>query len=148
MKKIMMRAWEIAKQAVKKFGGRAIEYIAMALRNAWEEAKSLSKDITERIDELTAMGFNRWQKNGMDRMYINASTLGLTCTYYQTGNIRTAEFDGIEISNAEARRMKGSKTYIDLVKRQIVSDNAMLAGKVAELIGAKQRKSWDTIIDL
>ena len=91
--------------------------------------------IMDRIEELEAMGFKRWQKNGMDRMYINASTLGLTCTYYNTGNISSAEFRGKDISNSLARQMKAAKTYIDLNKGQIVSDSCMLAAAVADLIG-------------
>lgn len=39
MKKVMVRAWEIARQGVKKFGGKAIEYLAEALRMAWAEFK-------------------------------------------------------------------------------------------------------------
>jgi len=54
MKKVMTRAWEIAKQAAKKFGGQAIEYIALALREAWKEIKNMVKDITDRIEELEA----------------------------------------------------------------------------------------------
>lgn len=148
MKNIMKKAWTIAKNAAAKFGGRAIEYIAMALRNAWKEAKSLSKDITERIDELTAMGFNRWQKNGMDRMYINASTLGLVCTYRRkTGTISDADFRGEYVSHGEAYRMKAAKTYIDLVHKRLVSDNERLAAAAAELIGAEY-SFGDTIIQL
>lgn len=135
MKKIMERAWEIAKRAAVKFGGRSIQYIAMALRDAWKEIKSMASDITERIEELESKGFKRWQKNGMDRMYINASELGLVCAYYRSGNISDATFRGNSISNSEAGRMKGSKTYIDLVKKCIVSDNAMLAAAVADLVG-------------
>lgn len=145
MKNIMRKAWEIAREAAKRFGGKAAQYIAGALRMAWKEARKMTKDITERIDELTAMGFNRWQKNGMDRMYINASTLGLECTYYKTGNISSAKFQGYSISNSEASRMKFAKTYIDLVKKTIVSDNAMLADAVAELIGAEHRYGEKTI---
>ena len=92
--------------------------------------------IMDRIAELEKMGFNRWQKNGMDRMYINASTLGLNCEYYKTGNISGAEFQGKWISNSEARTMKAAKTYIDLVTGRIVSDSARLAAAAADLIGA------------
>lgn len=38
-KEIMKRAWEIAKKGQEKFGGKAIEYIAEALKIAWKEAK-------------------------------------------------------------------------------------------------------------
>lgn len=36
----MKRAWEIAKEAVVKFGGKAKEYLAGALKMAWAEVKS------------------------------------------------------------------------------------------------------------
>lgn len=147
MKQIMKKAWEIAKEAARKFGGRAYEYIALALKEAWKEIKTMKKDITERIEELTALGFNRWQKNGMDRMYINASTLGLICTYYKTGNISGAEFNGERVSNSEGYRLKSSKTYIDLKLKRLVSDSARLAAAAAELIGADYSYG-DTIIAL
>jgi hypothetical protein len=147
MKEIMKNAWEIAKKAAQKFGGRAYEYIALALKEAWKEIKTMKKDITERIEELTALGFNRWQKNGMDRMYINASTLGLICTYYKTGNISGAEFNGERVSNSEGYRLKSSKTYIDLKLKRLVSDSARLAAAAAELIGADYSYG-DTIIAL
>lgn len=38
-KEVMTKAWEIAKEAVKKFGGKAIEYIAEAMKMAWAAAK-------------------------------------------------------------------------------------------------------------
>ena len=38
-KEVMTKAWEIAKEAVKKFGGKAIEYIAEAMKMAWADAK-------------------------------------------------------------------------------------------------------------
>lgn len=147
MKKVMMRAWEIAKQAAKKFGGRAIEYIAMALKEAWKEIKNMVMDIADRIEELEAKGFRRWQKNGMDRMYINASALGLICTYYKTGNISNAVFRGDHISNSEGYRLKGAKTYIDLNGKRIVSDSARLAAAAADLIGVEYSYG-ETIIAL
>lgn len=148
MKEIMKSAWRIAKEAAAKFGGKAIEYIAQALRMAWEGAKGMKKDITERIDELTAKGFKRWQKNGMDRMYINASTLGLICSYYKTGNVRDAYFNGESISNSEARRMLSAKTYIDLKKKVLVSDNCNLTQAAAQLIGVEVESYGDTIVAL
>lgn len=145
MKKIMNKAWEIARNAAAKFGGRAVEYIAMALRMAWQETKSGS--IETRIAELEALGFRRWQKNGMDRMYINASTLGLICVYRRSGTISDAEFRGESISNSQARKMADAKTYIDLINRRLVSQSAMLAAAAADLIGADYQYG-DTIIAL
>lgn len=39
MKKVMVRAWEIARKAVVKFGGKVKEYFAQALAMAWKEVK-------------------------------------------------------------------------------------------------------------
>ena len=41
MKNIMTRAWEIAKQGQKKFGGNFKEYFSSALKLAWEEIKKM-----------------------------------------------------------------------------------------------------------
>ena len=136
-KKVMKRAWEIVKKAIENFGGKAAQYISEALRMAWKEIKMEGKKVIDRIEELEAMGFKRWTKGGMDRLYINASALGLNCTYYKTGNVSNAWFDGYEISNCEARRMKASKTYIDVKTEKVYSDNATLAEKAAEISGCE-----------
>ncbi|MEK4951934.1 hypothetical protein NST12_16705 [Bacillus sp. FSL W8-1127] len=39
MKNIMKRAWEIAREGVKKFGGKVKEYFVVALKLAWKEFK-------------------------------------------------------------------------------------------------------------
>lgn len=91
--------------------------------------------IMERIEELESKGFKRWQKGTMDRMYINASSLGLECDYYKTGNIRSASFNGHDVSNSEGYRIKAAKTYIDLVKGELVSDNDYCFEAAAQLIG-------------
>lgn len=43
MKNVMVRAWEIAKGAVNKFGGAAREYFAQALSMAWQEENRQKK---------------------------------------------------------------------------------------------------------
>lgn len=39
MKQVMLKAWEIAREGVKKFGGKVKEYFAEALRMAWRIVK-------------------------------------------------------------------------------------------------------------
>lgn len=119
--KIMKRAWEIKNEDCRNIFGEC-------LRVAWAEAKAMDK-----IEALEDMGFNRWTKAGMDRMYINASSLGLICQYYKTGNISDAEFAGERISNSEARRMKAAKTFVDLKTGRLYSDNKFLYWKAMEL---------------
>lgn len=133
MKDVMNRAWEISKEAAKKFGGNAVEYIAEALRMAWKEIKSIGKKIIDRIEELEKLGFKRWQKGTMDRLYINASMLGLNYGRYNTGNIKWAEFQGNSISNCQARRMLSAKTYIDVKTERVYSDSETLRAAAAEL---------------
>ena len=89
----------------------------------------------ERIIELESKGFKRWTKGTMDRLYINASQLGLDCDYYKTGNISGAEFKGKHVSNCEARRMKAAKTYIDILTGKAHSDNRTLLMAAEELAG-------------
>lgn len=40
MKEVMVRAWEIVKEAVKNFGGCAKAYLSGALKMAWAEVKA------------------------------------------------------------------------------------------------------------
>lgn len=40
--KLMKRAWELAKEGVKKFGGKVREYFAIALSIAWKEFKTMT----------------------------------------------------------------------------------------------------------
>ena len=61
----------------------------------------------------------------------------MLCAFYKTGNISSAEFKGEAISNSEGAKLKASKTYIDLNKKVLISDSAVLAAAAADLIGAE-----------
>lgn len=86
------------------------------------------------IAKLEALGFRRWQKGNYDRMYINATDLGLVCEYYKTGNIHYAEFQGEHVSNSNARAMQYAKTYIDVKTGKLYSDHEYLRSAAQELI--------------
>ena len=75
----------------------------------------------EMIKKAEAMGANRWQKNGKDRLYLNAEAFGYTWETYNTGNIKNAWLDGRRISNSEMRRVLFAKTYIDVETGKVVS---------------------------
>ena len=103
----------------------------------------------EMIAKLETAGFKRWTKGGYDRLYINAGVLGLVCSYYGTGNIRSATFCGDDISNSEARRMKAAKTFIDVKTDTVYSDNVRLSHEAARLTELPfEAESWDTVIKL
>lgn len=135
MKQIMKKAWEIAKAAAERFGGKASQYIAEALRMAWAMVKGAGRKIIDRIDELTAIGFSRWQKYGKDRLYIDPEKLGLSYGCYKSGSISWAEYRGESISNRQAYRLLGAKTYIDVVTEKVYSDDETLGQAAAELAG-------------
>ena len=90
---------------------------------------------SEQIKALEDKGWKRWQKNGHDRLYVSADVLGLECVYYNTGNIRRAFFRGDDISNSEARRLKGSRTCIDLKNNMLLSDSPRMAAAICDDLG-------------
>ena len=126
-KKVMTRAWAIAKEAVKNFGGKASQYIAEALRMAWKEVKTVKKAVADRIEELEAMGFNRWTKGNMDRLYINSDKLGFVCDFYKSGHICSASLDGEKISNNRAFGYYKAKTYIEFLRCSFHGESPLFA---------------------
>lgn len=83
MKKIMTRAWEIAREAAAQFGGKAKQYISGALKMAWAEAKAPAMTVKEWavsiMEKLVDMAVdcydyrivtNDWVKYGKDRTYL------------------------------------------------------------------------------
>ena len=90
----------------------------------------------ERINELEGLGFKRWQKNGMDRLYINAS-LGLVLNHYKTGNVSGAWFKGETISNSKGLKMSCAKTFIDVRTGLVYSQNEKLAAEAASISGCE-----------
>ncbi len=71
------------------------------------------------IEAYEAKGAKRWTKGNHDRLYINAELLGLECEYYNTGNVRSATWCGEGISNADARRLKASKVFVDVATGEL-----------------------------
>lgn len=88
----------------------------------------------EMITALESAGFKRWQKGNLDRLYINATQLGLVCEFYKTGNVKLASFCGNEISNSEARRMMAAKTFIDAKTGKLFGDNETLKAAAETLM--------------
>lgn len=69
-------------------------------------------------DHCLTLGGSRWQRNGMDRVYFNnwAHFAGLELSFYNTGNIAAAAWQGERISNAQAHKLHDSidKLYFDV----------------------------------
>ena len=88
------------------------------------------------ISKLEEKGFKRWTKGNMDRLYINAGSLGLVCQYYKTGNISDAFFNGERVSNSEGYRMKNAKTFIDIATGKVYSTNDTLKASAENLLAS------------
>jgi hypothetical protein len=77
-----------------------------------------AKTLPQVIEALLALGGRRWQKNGMDRIYLNNwhEYAGLELTYYNSGNISSASLGGRGIANGRAYKIAGliEKLYFDV----------------------------------
>lgn len=114
-----IRTWcRIGAVAAAKVAGRwAIEAASLARRIALGIRKPAPKKVTLSVETMTAIGGNRWTKNGHDRVYINnwADFAGLEVSHYNTGNISSATYQGEDISNSQAYKILSSidKVWFD-----------------------------------
>lgn len=76
-------------------------------------------------------GFKRWTKGNFDRLYIDAATLGLCVSRYNTGNISYATFQGKKISNSLARDILASKVFVDVSNGELNTRGACYTMQVA-----------------
>lgn len=146
-------ALDLANDAMKKANDMRLEAsrkrkarkTAKELESATEETKPTEQPkekagfTDDEIKTLTDRGFNRWTKklsNGkvMDRLYIKPEYLGLELTRYKSGNISSAKFNGETISNSEARRIEGTKCYVDVATKEVVCDREDLKQAAQEVI--------------
>ena len=108
--------------------------ISAALKLAWAAAKAeiaattawTAENVEKTVAAFEAAGFNRWTKAGYDRLYVNAETLGLKITRYNTGNVSGAWWQGELISNNWGRQLLSAKTYIDVKTGKIGYTNETL----------------------
>ena len=90
------------------------------------------------IQKLEEAGFKRWTKGTYDRLYINATSLGLEYETYKSGSIRSATFNGEEISNSRASRMLAMKMYIDVTTGELHTTNGKGVQVDADLAAAAE----------
>lgn len=122
-----IRAWcrYGAVAAVKQAGRWVIDSASLAARIAIGKikARKLPRPVMYSVETVTAIGGNRWQRNGMDRVYINdwAAFAGLETSHYNTGNISGATWQGEGISNRQAGLILGciDKVWFDAATGQI-----------------------------
>lgn len=150
LKNIMTRAWEIAKEAVVNYGGKAVEYIAGAMKMAWAETKvAVDPKI---IRELEVKGAKRWSKGSHDRLYLNRAgnyLANIKVEYNKKGKWQNPTLDGEYLSNRGYGKVTNQiyNAYIDL-KTGILelyvnyNDDAELAERVILSNLAKLAKEY------
>jgi hypothetical protein len=104
--------------AVKHAGRWIIDTASLAARIAIGKMKRPArKPVVFTVETMTAIGGRRWQKNGMDRVYLNdfETVPGLELDHYKSGSISYAALDGEKISNSEGGRLATAvdKVYFD-----------------------------------
>lgn len=110
--------------AATKVAGRwVIDAASLARRIAIGAWKRPAPKPVLSIETMTAIGGRRWQKNGMDRVYINdwAAFAGLETSHYNTGNVSSAYFQGRSIANSRVGGILGaiSKVWFDAADGQL-----------------------------
>jgi len=101
--------------AAAKVAGRWVIEAASLARRIALTAKKRAVELTTKT--MTAIGGNRWTKNGHDRVYLNnwVDFARIETSHYNTGNISSATYQGETISNSQAGRLLGciDKVWFD-----------------------------------
>lgn len=108
LSKIMKSAWRNFRNGVASFSA--------CLKDAWRAAKEvITMTKEDKIEKFVEAGAKRWEKNGMDRLYINPRALGFHWDCYKSGNIRYAsDPNGDKISNSQMYRILDGKIWLDI----------------------------------
>ncbi|KIF66228.1 hypothetical protein HY68_36560 [Streptomyces sp. AcH 505] len=105
--------------AVKQAGQWIIDTASLAARIAIGRMKRPARRVVFTAESMTAIGGRRWQKNGMDRVYLNegvwAELAGIDVSRYGTGNVSSASVNGRGIANGRALGLLGAidKVWFD-----------------------------------
>lgn len=102
----------------------------------------------EAMDALKKVGFNRWQKNGKDRLYINADSLGLEITWgKRMGHVESASFQGEDISKSYASELRSAKTYVDVKTQEIIGTDEKLKEIATNLYMETLTKAYEDAVN-
>lgn len=133
--------------AVKAAGRWVIDTASLAHRIAIGARRLArrTKKVVFSVETMTAIGGNRWQRNGMDRVYLNdwADLAGLDVSRYNTGNISGAAYQGEGISNSQAYKLLGSidKVWFDAQTGKLHCRYGFGESRVAT-----REELWDAVV--
>ncbi|WP_331728776.1 helix-turn-helix domain-containing protein (plasmid) [Streptomyces sp. NBC_01259] len=132
--------------AATKVAGRwVIDTTSLAHRITIGAMKRPARKVIYSVETMTAIGGNRWQRNGMDRVYINdwAAFAGIETSRYNTGNISSASYQGEGVSNSQAYKLLGSidKVWFDATDGKIHGRFGYDESRVAS-----RQEVWDAVV--
>ena len=127
-------------------------------QNAAESDKTVNSELykhffeestpEEAMDALKKVGFTRWQKNGKDRLYINADSLGLEITWgKRMGQVESASFQGEDISKLYASELRSAKTYVDVKTQEIIGTVKILKDIATNLYMETLTKAYEDAVN-
>lgn len=110
--------------AVKAGGRWIIDTASLAYRIGLPALlKPARKAVTLTAELVIALGGRRWQKNGMDRVYINdwAPFAGIEIDRYRSGNIASASIGGRGVANSRIASIVGAiaKVWFDTTDNRL-----------------------------
>ncbi|MFF0629783.1 hypothetical protein [Streptomyces sp. NPDC004296] len=132
--------------ATKTAGRWVIDTASLAHRITIGALKRPAKKVVAwTVETMTAIGGNRWQRNGMDRVYFNnwAELAGIETSRYNTGNISSATYQGEGISNSQAYKLLGC---IDKVWFDAADGKLHVRYGYGESRVATREQVWDAIV--
>lgn len=135
--------------AAKQAGRWIIDTASLAHRiaiGAMRTRKSAPKPVVYSVETMTAIGGSRWQRNGMDRVYINdwAAFAGIETSRYNTGNISSASYQGEGISNSQASKLLNSidKVWFDAADGKLHGRFGYGESRIAT-----REELWQAVVD-
>lgn len=107
---VMKQAWKIAKEAVVKFGGKAREYFALSLKEAWKQARVEKMIEAFKVAKIKLKGTKRQIE----------VALQVRAEYQMNVESRAAEMRGfmktqeqVEALNAALEKIQAEMQYLD-----------------------------------
>lgn len=100
MRNVMKMAWEIARKAVDRMGGKVTEYLSESLKIAWAYAKEVKSDnqMKNRIKEMCATIYNSFDAEKANYKYGSLATFTKIFMEQKLKFNMMSPFDKIEYS--------------------------------------------------
>ncbi|MFD3516259.1 hypothetical protein [Streptomyces sp. NPDC058657] len=133
--------------ATKTAGRWVIDTVSLARRIAIGARRTARKAQAPvwTVENMQAIGGNRWQRGDMDRVYFNnwAELAGIETTHFGTGNISSASYQGEGVSNRQAHKLLDS---IDKVWFDAADGKLHVRYGYSESRVATRQDVWDAVV--